>query len=292
MSDKMFGNLFLSAGAMKAGTTWLYMVLERHPELYFTAEKEIHYFYHRHVNPTLLNDRYRLSAVKTKYLPRFDASNANVGRFRDALHWAAAYLTNPVDDFWYRDLFGSQRHETYACDFSNLYALLPADAWSRIHADCEKLRVLYTLRHPVERLWSHVKFHLQMTNKIEVLQTWQAEDFESFARQPFLWENSEYGQALRNMKAGLPNDAFRVVFFEDMHNDQRGMLASIEDFLEVPHFDFPDDVLNRRFNESASHPMPEFFPELFRNDVARIIGELEAEGLTVPQSWHDTGPRT
>jgi hypothetical protein len=46
----LFGNLFLSIGAMKAGTTWLYAVLERHPALHFTPEKELHYFYHRYVN--------------------------------------------------------------------------------------------------------------------------------------------------------------------------------------------------------------------------------------------------
>lgn len=38
----LFGNLFLSIGAMKAGTTWLYAVLERHPALHFTPEKELH----------------------------------------------------------------------------------------------------------------------------------------------------------------------------------------------------------------------------------------------------------
>ena len=39
-------NLFLSVGAMKAGTTFLFNALSRHPELYFTPEKELHYFAH------------------------------------------------------------------------------------------------------------------------------------------------------------------------------------------------------------------------------------------------------
>ena len=29
---------------MKAGTTWMQHVLAEHPEIYFTPEKEIHYF--------------------------------------------------------------------------------------------------------------------------------------------------------------------------------------------------------------------------------------------------------
>lgn len=40
----MIENLFLSVGAMKVGTTWLYGQLKDHPDIHFTPEKEIHYF--------------------------------------------------------------------------------------------------------------------------------------------------------------------------------------------------------------------------------------------------------
>ncbi len=285
MGRKPFETLFLSAGAMKAGTTWLYVVLQRHPELYFAPEKELHYFYHRFVDSSLLSETRRLSEAKNRYLFRFDPARANIDRIRGNLHWVAAYLSNPVDDMWYRGLFAGQRRETYRCDFSNLYALLPAEAWRRIAADCDRLRVLYTLRHPLKRLWSHVKFHLQVTNETEVLDTWGPEDFESFARQPFLWDNAEYGRALRNMKAGLPEDVLKVIFYEDLHADQRGMLAEIEDFLGIARFNYPAPALDRKVNESLSRPMPDFFPELFGRDVARIVSELEQEGLTPPDSW-------
>lgn len=57
---KLFSHLFLSIGAMKAGTTWLYAVLARHPALHFAMEKEIHYFYHRYVDQSQLNETRRL----------------------------------------------------------------------------------------------------------------------------------------------------------------------------------------------------------------------------------------
>lgn len=285
MSQKPFENLFLSAGAMKAGTTWLYRVLERHPELYFTPEKEIHYFYHRFVDSSILSETRRLTEAKNRYLFRFEPQTANIDRIRSNLHWVAEYLSNPVDDMWYRTLFAGLRRQTYCCDFSNLYALLPAQAWSRIAADTQKLRVLYTMRHPVKRLWSHVKFHLQVTQKTDVLATWGPKDFNKFARQSFLWNNAEYGVALRNMKAGLPAENLMPIFYEDLHADQRGMLSRIEDFLGIAHFNYPAPLLSGRVNESVSHPMPDFFPGLFEADVDRIIKELAAEGMTAPDSW-------
>jgi len=281
----LFGNLFLSVGAMKAGTTWLYAVLNSHPELFFTPEKELHYFYHRYVDDTLLSEKRRLTEAKNRYLYRFDPDVANIDTIRTNLHWVAAYLSRPVDDLWYRSLFSGRRRERYGCDFSNLYALLPTEAWQRIERDCTQLRVLYTLRHPVKRLWSHVKFHLQFTKQIDKLGSWTPEEFNAFVRQDFMWTNAEYGRNLRMMKAGVSADALKVLFYEDLHADQAGMLAQIEEFLGLTRHTYLDAVLNRKVNTSIEHKMPDFFPDLFAEDVARIIGEWEEEGLQIPQSW-------
>lgn len=281
----LFGNLFLSVGAMKAGTTWLFSVLDRHPELHFTPEKEIHYFYARYVDAGVLSDERRLDNARTRYIDKIDPKTANIDRVRHNLHFVSAYLNRPVDDYWYRNLFDLRGRATYGCDFSNFYALLPAEVWPRIAADCARLRVLYTLRHPVKRLWSHVKFHLQVTGQLELLQSWQPQDFERFARQDFIWDNAEYGRNLRNMRAGLSEDMLKVLFFEDMHADKRGTLADIERFLGVGPCAYPQPLLDKRVNESAATPMPDFFPGLFADDFERIMGELEEMGLTLPESW-------
>lgn len=136
-SKKIFGNMFLSIGAMKAGTTWLYAVLARHPELHFAMEKEIHYFYHRYVDDNQLSEPRRLAEARNRYLLRFDPEKTNIDAVRSNLHWLSAYLDRPVDDFWYRNLFQLRKFQTYACDFSNLNTHLPAEAWPQISAKCD-----------------------------------------------------------------------------------------------------------------------------------------------------------
>jgi hypothetical protein len=282
---KLFGNLFLSIGAMKAGTTWLYAVLARHPALHFAMEKEIHYFYHRYVNDTQLSEPQRLEEARSRYLPRFDPELSNIDAVRTNLRWVAAYLDRPVDDFWYRNLFQMRPHETYACDFSNLNAHLSADVWPRISDRCDKLRVLYTMRDPVKRLWSHTKFHLQVTNQTDKLESWTPKQYEEFIREPHIWENAEYGAVLRRLKAGLDQQQYKPVFYENLHSDQRGTLREIEKFLGIAPFNYPQGHLDKRLTESVKHPMPDFFAELVADDVARIRSEIEAEGLTIPESW-------
>ena len=283
--QKLFGKLFLSIGAMKAGTTWLYTVLLRHPALHFTLEKEIHYFYHKYVDGRHLSDQRRLEAARNRYLFRFDPANANVDRIRLNLHWVAQYISRPVDDFWYKNLFELHGRQEWACDFSNLNAHLPAEAWPQVSADCEKLRVLYTMRDPIKRLWSHVKFHLQVTNSLHLLDEWEPLDYETFTRLPHIWDNAEYGAVLRRMQEGLKEEERLVLFYENLHADQRGTLAQIEDFLGLEHFHYPQGVLERRPTEGAKLAMPDFFPELFAKDIARIHAEIEDAGLRLPESW-------
>lgn len=282
--EKTFRKLFLSVGAMKAGTTWLYAVLERHPALHFAMEKEIHYFYHRYVNSQQLSEKRRLQEARDRYLLRFDPKS-NIDAVRQNLHWVTSYLERPVDDFWYRNLFQLRDAQTYACDFSNLNAHLPTEAWPQIAEKCDKLRVLYTMRDPVKRLWSHTKFHLQVSNQLDKLETWGPEEFNTFVRQAHIWDNAEYGQVLRRLRAGLAPEDYKVIFYEDIHSDQRGMLRQIEDFLDIPAFNYPQPLLERRFTESVKHPMPDFFPELIGDDIARIRSEIEAEGYVLPEKW-------
>ncbi|MBD3665154.1 sulfotransferase [Sulfitobacter sp. TSTF-M16] len=270
---------------MKAGTTWLYAVLARHPQLHFALEKEIHYFYHRYVNSGQLNEAQRKQAVAQRYLKRINPEQSNIDSVRHNLHWICNYLDRPVDDFWYRNLFLMRDHEKYACDFSNLNAHLPQEAWPQISSKCDTLRVLYTMRDPIKRLWSHAKFHLQVTNQLDVLDTWGPRDFDKFVRQNHIWMNAEYGKVLRNLKGGLEPDMLKVIFYEDIHADQRGMLRQIEEFLDVPPFNYPQAIMDRRFTESVKVDMPDFFPGLFTDDIRRINGEIEAQGFAIPDNW-------
>lgn len=285
MPDKRtFDGLFLGVGAMKAGTTWLYALLERHPDLFFSFEKEIHYFYHCHINEGVLSERRRLENARDKYV-QIDPDKNFANGVRNRMRWVSNYLDSPVDDHWYKNLFVFRRHQKYCCDFSNLHALLDEKGWHHVLASAERLRVLYTLRDPVKRLWSHIKFHLQVTDQLTRLEEWGPEEFVEFAKRPFIWDNAEYGIAIRKMKAVLPAESLKICFFEDIHADPRGFLSELEDFLGIAHFEYPAALIDNRINESVSRPMPDFFPGLFAADVRRITTEICEAGLEPPRGW-------
>lgn len=285
--ENIFGHLFLSAGAMKSGTTWLFSVLRHHPKLHCTLEKEIHYFYHRYVDNSTLCDKRRLERARKYCEISLNPRWASADKVRMEMRWVSNFASRPVDDLWYQALFTRNHHQLFGCDFSNLYALLPADAWPQIEEKCNKLRVLYTMRHPIHRLWSQVKFSMQMDGDLDILKDMGPRKIRKYVKGGAFWSHAEYGEAIRRMKAGLSKDAFKVIFFENLHDDKQGTLVEIEDFLNIEHHNFPPNLLDRIINESISVPMPEFFPELFAKDAKRICDEVEAEGFELPKTWRE-----
>ena len=57
-------NYFVCIGAQKAGTTWLARMLSRHPQVFVTPVKEIHYFDHVRGVTQHLADRKRRSRLR------------------------------------------------------------------------------------------------------------------------------------------------------------------------------------------------------------------------------------
>ena len=275
---------------MKAEQPWATKVLERHPEIFSASKKE---------SPLLsyaapLSDR-QCSSDRHKHgeRPRNNRTSwidpepdATSSRVRKGCA-GREHLDGPVDRPLDRSLFLFRRAERFAADFSNLYALLPADVWRRIAAQVGELRVLYTMRHPVHRLWSHVKFHLAVTGRSGDLDDWGPEQFRDFAFRPFIWDNAEYGRALRRMREGLPGGTLKPVFYEEIHADRAAFLSDLEGFLGLASHCYPAELVDRRVNTTANRTMPDFFPGLFRDDFRRICTEVEAEGLDLPASWSD-----
>ncbi len=282
--DKPYDHLLIGAGAMKAGTTWIYDALQRHPDIFFCREKEIHYFYARHINPNILSDRARMRRAQG-YL-YFDPEVSARPVLQKRVRWTANWLDGQVNDAWFNDLFMHREQATWVGEFSNLSALLPTQAWAEIHARTRKLRVLYTLREPMDRLWSHVRFHLKMQGRTEELAIWSLDELEDHIRTGADYlQHNDYASAVARMQAGLPEDCLRVDVFDRIATEPRAFIADIERFMGVNPHNLPDDLINRVVNPSPPRPMPDGLEDRFRDDIKAQMTALTDLGILLPPSW-------
>lgn len=292
MADPVYGNLFLNIGAMKAGTTWLFNVLRRHPKLKFGLEKEVHFLYETYVRQRMANsgleyNHLRLTArakrVRDTYLPSIRPQQDSAEVIKAKTDWIGHYLAETLDDAWYRDVFGPRNDAQFGCDFSNLSSSLTHAHWREIDSKSRKLRVLYIMRDPVERMWSHVKFQYRYNH--EELARWTPREYQNFFARPEFAPHVEYGQIIGQLRRGLDPDQLKIWVYEDLHSDRLGHLRDLEDFLGIEPVSYPEDVLEKRHAMTPPMEMPDFFPELFSRKIDQVKRELQAHGLTVPGSW-------
>ena len=159
---------FLGIGAMRSGTSWLYEHLSTHPEIRM-ARKEIHFF-----------DR------KLR-----DGSPGVVVDTLDRIRYAARFVRGPVR--------GGLRGE-----ITPAYAILEPRRVERIRRWMPDVRLIYLLREPVDRAWSHARFHfgLSSTASIEEL---PRELVSGFLASDEVRLRSDYARSLGNWFERFPS---------------------------------------------------------------------------------------
>jgi hypothetical protein len=273
--------LFLSVGAMKAGTTWLYRQLEEHPQIRFTPEKELHYFGLAEPLQSAaqkLSEPNRIKKAATYFADKdADFISAHVAELRWYARFASA---GPLDDAWYQDLFADVPPQAYAADFSNLYTLLGAQGWAAVRRNCSTLRVIYTLRDPIERIWSHYRFEFKYRGN-ERLRESNFDWFKNLMSRKTFWVHAQYLAAIQRMRAELGPQEFLLLYFEDFRTQPESMLHRVCDFLGIERIQPEADRLTRKFNASPEMEMPEEWAEWTRTRLAQQVQRLKANGY-----WH------
>lgn len=152
-------------GATKAGTSWLYRYLARHPECHLRSIKELHYFdmlesgnfdRHRQREAARLADL-RAEAAAGKPMPALRAR-----MLRDTEAWCSVIERDGEDLDAYRAYLTEGRGERPVVgDITPAYALLPVARLSAMARMASDVRFVYLMRDPVARLWSQARMVAQ-----------------------------------------------------------------------------------------------------------------------------------
>jgi hypothetical protein len=154
--------ILLGVGATKAGTTWLWDHLSRHPECHARAIKELHYF------DTVENGAWGRQIRVQQALAARIARTAAAGRGNparlaqraaDVAEWLAV-LRRRVEDVpaYLAYLCGGARGgRRVVMDVTPAYASLPEARLRRMAGMAGDVRFVYLMRDPVARFWSHVR---------------------------------------------------------------------------------------------------------------------------------------
>ena len=283
MTDQtVINDFFVCIGAQKAGTTWLARMLVRHPDLFMTPVKEIHYFDHIAGITQHLSDR-RRRARRRKHYQRLWTQWHRWPELRGQGRWYRAYLANPIDDRWYKSLFQLRQGRRFAGEATPEYALIGAEGFAHMRRLAPDMRVLYILRNPVERAWSQLLHHCRR----EGLRADRQDPDQLIARSraATFAAHGDYVSVLDALDRVFQPDQLRIDFFEQIHADRDRALEQICGFIGLDYDADWFGETERRFNPSGPAQMPAAMRQHFRAEYSGMVGKLEARLGRLPESW-------
>lgn len=224
---------FLCIGAMRSGTSWLHMNLLEHPDIWLPPVKELHYLDHLAERnrglPIVLQDH--ASRRRAWRYVRDQAERAWAFRPPDRVGWAMRYFLRPPSAAWYASLFPSGAKAAGEC--TPAYSVMSEEALQLLQNLSPNLRIVYLLRNPVHRDWSHAAKLLRNRRGGPSIDAAPDRSVRRALRVAARSGKSDYLGTLRRWQRHFPPEQMLVGFFDELERNPHALLARILQFLGV-----------------------------------------------------------
>lgn len=234
---------FFCIGAQKAGTSWLRHILRQHPQVWMPPKNEMHYFDNRldgqPLMPELAKDRSEDNiwrAEQQTLLDNGDVSNAA---------WWALHNFSDLDDNWYRSLFAFAPPESVTGDITPRYMLCSHEQIAQMNRISPDAKLLFLLRHPVERFWSQCKMKIANGS----LHGGDAAAMRFF-EEPIGRPRGAYSQAILRFCEVYPPENMLLVFQEGIIREPASVVQSIHAFLGLQPAEIAPSILHTAINQA------------------------------------------
>jgi hypothetical protein len=292
MDSAREATLFIGLGAARSGTTWLARRLDEHPEIFVSPIKEMHWFdadRRREWFERTVIARRSLEVARRRR--RGEAVSA-----RESAHLHRLSLRTDTD---YMHFFLSRlRPEHHAFgEISPSYALSGPETIARMHALHTRVRFLFVMRNPADRLWSHWKMRDARSRQREArLRPGAGRPAEPVppARMPsfdapgmgHVRAAGDYRHTLTTTWDVVPREHVFTCFYEDLTSTERcdAVVGELWDVLGVAPSSVSDSLADRANPTDGVAPAGELRRDLVQSE-AHVYRWAAATFPTLPRSW-------
>ena len=247
----------LVIGAEKAGTSWLFSTLRRHPRVGESIVKDVCFQTPRMTRQFRLE---RMVALKTK-------ETKDPTKLAVALDFA---LADVADEGWYRSMFRLAAPGSILMDATPLYSLFPISKILGFRQITPDARIVFLMRDPVDRAISAAL----MDNRERGVDAPSLPHLKAALADPALLERGDYRSILDRWTGAFGPDQVRPFFFDDIRDRPEALLNSICSFVGLDPGLLPE--INRTPVNAGTNPFSETELAPLRRELSRhYLPQLE-----------------
>lgn len=174
---------------------------------------------------------------------------------------------------WYSSFFADCDSSKKMGEFSVTYLCDPKSP-ARIKEHCPDIKLIVSLRNPVDRSFSHYQ-HL-ISKKLITTESLEV----AIKKYPEIIANSKYGKALSEYLTYFDKEQILIVKQEDIKNDPYSFIKKIYSFLEVSD-DFQPACVSKKYHTSKARlsPLHKKINKLYLKMIKNPIGNATIKSL-------------
>ena len=257
---------FLCIGAPKAGTTWLFDNLVRHPEVWLPPTKSIHFF-----DGTA-------RPIRRKRLRRMGQGVLRSSWRAATIGWNVKYYFAPfTNERWYQSLFKPGLGRCCG-EIAPSYCAMSRKQIEAVKRVMPAAKIIFLLRNPIDRLWSHAMLAF-LGNLRRPFETITAQEFIDFFNQDRQRRYSSHSENIENWLSCFPREQIQIEFFDDIALNPEELLGRICSFLGVKLelSIFAENARRNIFKGPSHTPSPavkRWLLETFRDELNTLAQEF------------------
>ena len=278
-------------GATKAGTSWLYDHLAAHPECHFRTIKELHYFTMTspaHFENALRAGRDEISQLKDQTDLDGQAKEWHDRRLGDLRDWQKVLRIKAVDLHAYTAFLTEGRGEAHVVgDVTPAYALMSGEKLKSLQAVGADVRLIYLIRDPLARLWSHVRMIATRVDPqrfgyaaLGLMERILANDLSGEGKG--IVARGDYAAILPKLARSIDPARLLVMFYEDMLTVPG--IAKLSAFLGIAPVQAD---LARRVHEGQALALTPVMAARARAFLKPQYDYVTSQFADVPQAWRN-----
>ena len=218
--DALDGKTFLiCVGAMKCATSWLYHYLATLEGVVVSPVKELHFFSAKFA-ANALSDMDALAMYRLGH---------HIGQEGDAIQ---NLMTRPTfrasvdrvqmifdDDAYFGHFARLCEPETRAlCDITPAYSTIGPEGFAYMRDFCAsqdmRVKILFVMRDPVDRLWSQLRHITQSNPEAELTKRW-----DEALQMPKIMARTDYRFTVQDLDEVFPVEDVLYLFYEDLFEE-------------------------------------------------------------------------
>ncbi len=192
--------------------------------------------------------------------------------------------------FW--DMFYDKGIDWYKSNFPHLnkvqgeitpaYAILPVDKIQEIYDLNPKMKLIYSLRNPIDRAWSAALMEMERAgyNYENAPDEWFIEEFHSEAS----LSRGDYIACIKNWLSVFPEEQLLIMRFDDITRDPKSYLRKCSHHIGVDSVFFETvefDKINKPVRVGLGHPI--------KMNLLDVLNDIYAEKLIEIEYFISTG---